>query len=91
MLSTGGPNLCGQAPEDVSSDPVNWKKRPACEAAKGGKPPLADSRILSDLRAEAQFCESYRRNENRLVCGQCRDIGGRQGAPFHVDPNAGIH
>jgi hypothetical protein len=91
MLSTVGPNLCGQAAEDVSSDAIYWKKGPACEAAKGGEPPLADSRIFSDLRAESQFCEGYRRNENRLACGQCRDISRRQGTPLHVDPNAGIH
>jgi hypothetical protein len=75
MLPAGGLNVCGQAAKDISGSAIYWQKRPACEAAESGQPPLADSRVLSDLRAETQFRESYRRNENRLAGGQRRHIG----------------
>jgi hypothetical protein len=90
MLSTGRPNLRGQAAKDISRGGVYGQKRLAREAVEGSQPLLADSRVSNDFRAKPEFRDGDGRNENRFALGQRRHIGRRQGPSLHVNPHAGI-
>src|ERR1700739_2769048 len=91
MLSTGGLDLRRQGAENASGRAIDRQQRLTFQTPEGRQPPLTSSCIGSNLRAEAQLRQSYRRDEEGLAVGQRLHIGGGEDAPLHVNPHGGVH